>query len=63
MYSIERLYSNLNKINQKFSCQDILRDVKLSIDEFAQGMYQSDDITMLAIKLNYLDLGDKHNGK
>lgn len=63
LYSIERLYSNLNKINQKSSCQDILRDVKLSIDEFAQGMYQSDDITMLAIKLNYLDLGDKHNGK
>ena len=61
LYSIERLYSNLNKINQKSSCQDILRDVKLSIDEFAQGMYQS--ITMLAIKLNYLDLGDKHNGK
>jgi len=63
LYSIERLYSNLNKINQKSSCQDILRDVKLSIDEFVQGMYQSDDITMLAIKLNYLDLGDKHNGK
>ena len=63
LYSIERLYSNLNKINQKSSCQDILRDVKLSIDEFAQGMYQSDDITMLAIKLNYLDLGDRHNGK
>lgn len=63
LYSIERLYSNLNKINQKSSCQDILRDVKLSIDEFAQGMYQSDDITMLAIKLNYLDLGDKYNGK
>lgn len=63
LYSIERLYSNLNKINKKSSCQDILRDVKLSIDEFAQGMYQSDDITMLAIKLNYLDLGDKHNGK
>lgn len=63
LYSIERLYSNLNKINQKSSCQDILRDVKLSIDDFAQGMYQSDDITMLAIKLNYLDLGDKHNGK
>lgn len=63
LYSIKRLYSNLNKINQKSSCQDILRDVKLSIDEFAQGMYQSDDITMLAIKLNYLDLGDKHNGK
>ena len=63
LYSIERLYSNLNKINQKSSCQDILRDVKLSIDEFAQGMYQSDDINMLAIKLNYLDLGDKHNGK
>lgn len=63
LYSIERLYSNLNKINQKSSCQDILRNVKLSIDEFAQGMYQSDDITMLAIKLNYLDLGDKHNGK
>lgn len=63
LYSIERLYSNLNKINQKSSCQDILRDVKLLIDEFAQGMYQSDDITMLAIKLNYLDLGDKHNGK
>lgn len=63
LYSIERLYSNLNKINQKSSCQDILRDVKFSIDEFAQGMYQSDDITMLAIKLNYLDLGDKHNGK
>lgn len=63
LYSIERLYSNLNKINQKSSCQDILRDVKLSIDEFAQGMYQSDDITMLAIKLNYLDLGDKHNEK
>lgn len=63
LYSIERLYSNLNKINQKSSCQDILRDVKFSIDEFVQGMYQSDDITMLAIKLNYLDLGDKHNGK
>lgn len=63
LYSIERLYSNLNKINQKSSCQDILRDIKISIDEFVQGMYQSDDITMLAIKLNYLDLGDKHNGK
>lgn len=63
LYSIERLYSNLNKINQKSSCQDILRDIKISIDEFAQGMYQSDDITMLAIKLNYLDLGDRDNGK
>lgn len=63
LYSIERLYNNLNKINQKSSCQDILRDIKISIDEFTQGMYQSDDITMLAIKLNYLDLGDKHNGK
>lgn len=63
LYSLERLYSNLNKINQKSSCQDILRNIKISIDEFTQGMYQSDDITMLAIKLNYLDLGDKHNGK
>lgn len=63
LYSIERLYSNLNKINQKSSCQDILRDIKISIDEFAQGMYQSDDITMLAIKLNYLDLGGRDNGK
>lgn len=65
LYSANRLKANLNKVKVDTSCQDMLKSIKFSVDNFTQGVSQSDDITMLAVKLNYLnnDIRGINNGE
>lgn len=50
LYSDERLYNELNSINDEATPADIINKIKISIDEFSEGCEQADDITMLALK-------------
>ncbi len=51
MYGEERLYDCLNSIESD-DVMTIAQDVKASVKEFADGVLQSDDITMLIFKYN-----------
>lgn len=50
LYSLERLKSFLNEIDNKKTAAEILSAVYESLEKFSHGIEQSDDITMLAVK-------------
>ena len=54
-FSLQRLKETLNQIPDDASCKDILQNVKQSVKEFSQDTPQSDDLTMLAIKLKKIN--------
>lgn len=57
LYGEERLVKTLNSfVNEDLS--DLLKHVKLSIDEFVGEAVQFDDITMLSIRINHIENGD-----
>ena len=49
MYGVKRLEATLNDIGKK-SPEDILRAVRKSVNEFADGAAQFDDLTMLCLE-------------
>ena len=51
LYSLERLKKFLNGRDESLSAKKILADVHASLEKFSAGTEQSDDITMLAVKL------------
>jgi len=50
LFGEERLQATLNK-NRDSSVEDLLHSVKRDVDTFANGAEQTDDITMLALKI------------
>lgn len=50
-FGLERLTDTLNNLETDVSCKDLLKNVKKSIEDFSQDTPQSDDLTMLAIKI------------
>ena len=50
LYSLERLKKFLNKLDEKLSTEEILSEVRKSVEKFSVNAEQSDDITMLAVK-------------
>ncbi len=55
IFTAERLQKALNKLDKASSCQDILKSVNKSVKDFVKETPQSDDITMLAIKLKKIN--------
>ena len=51
MYSLERLQNSLNEREKNSSAKKILEDIHESLQKFSAGADQSDDITILAVKL------------
>ena len=51
LYSLERLKKFLNGRDESLSAKKILADVHASLEKFSADAEQSDDITMLAVKL------------
>ena len=50
LYSNERLEEFLNSTDKNLEPEDLLKEVRQSIKDYANGAKQSDDITMLALK-------------
>ncbi|MBR0261558.1 MAG: SpoIIE family protein phosphatase [Selenomonadaceae bacterium] len=50
LYSLERLQKFLNELDKNLSAEEILSEVRKSLENFSVNAEQSDDITMLAIK-------------
>jgi len=51
LFGEQRLVDALNK-NKDYYPQDLLQAIKREVDNFANGMEQADDITMLALKIS-----------
>jgi serine phosphatase RsbU (regulator of sigma subunit)/anti-sigma regulatory factor (Ser/Thr protein kinase) len=58
LYSPERLEKTLMGIKSELTPKDICQLVKKDMDEFVQGADQSDDVTMLCVKIDHFQSKD-----
>ena len=58
LYGENRLKECLNHIQNGYNVREICLSVKQDVDEFSKGRPQSDDLTMLTLKVNSLGIYD-----
>ena len=58
LYLSDRLKNVLSKIDRKISPKEICLAVKNDVDSFVNGAEQSDDMTMLSVKISYFSSSD-----